>query len=269
VDELVTIRPALQPKVGPAGHPLSELPPEFEVARRRLTRLAHDTAERLGGRLRRAIELHDLDRRELMAAQQQIGRLRRAGLLPSPADYWENTAVPRADILVDAAIDAVTEETGRLGEAIDRFLTATSRSTLEPWINGAEGRAAIQRSGDEAVERLLAAIPASERIDALGEWWQRKLQRRAVLRAAPRLLVSRASAEVVIGEAEVAILDSPPWSHGDRLLSAFELGHAEIRNRAVELTDALTARIDRRGQRKLVETRGGGPALIRLDNRSA
>ena len=266
MEEFVTIRPASEPMVGPAGHPPPVAPPEFDVARRRLGRAADDAAERLGARLRRAVELHDLDRRELMAAQRQVQRLRRAGVVSSPADYWDASAAPRARILVEAAVDAVTEETDRLGEAIDRFLTATRRSTLEPWINGADGRAAIQRSGDAAIEHVLAAVPPSDGIDRLGEWWQRKLQRRALLRAIPRMLVSRSTVEVVVGEAEVTMLDSPPWSHGDRLLTAFELGHAEIRARAVELADDLRQRVDRRGARLLVESRPDGPALIKLSD---
>lgn len=271
MDELLTTRPATEPMVGPAGHHHGgngDVPAEFEAAKRRLDRTAREVADRLQRGLRTAIERHDLGRDELMTAQRQIRVLRRAGLVPSPGDYWENTAVPRAEALVEAAIDVVDEETERLGEAIERFLVATSRSTLEPWINGAEGRAAIQRTGVSAIDLFLAAIPHAKGIDDLGEWWQRRLQRRAIARALPRLLVSRSTVETVIGEHEVALLDSPPWSHGDRLLSAFELGHAEIRNRAVGGAEALLDRVDQRGHGRLVEPGAGGPAIIKLTDRA-
>lgn len=199
-----------------------------------------------------------------MAAQHQITRLRRAGLVPSPTDYWETTAVPRAEILVEHAVDAVLDEGQRLSEAIDRFLTATSRSTLEPWITGADGRAAIQQTGIAAIERLVGAVPTSTSIDDLGEWWQRQLHRRAVLRSIPRLATTRESAETVVGAVELEILDSSPWCYGDRLLSAFELAHAEIRSQAKELADGLTARVNQRGAGRLVETRGDGPVVIKL-----
>lgn len=272
MDELLTTRPATGPMVGPAGHHPSggeRAPAEFEAAGRRLGRTAREVADRLEGRLQTAFERYDLGRDELMAAQRQVRVLRRAGLVPSPADYWEGTAVPRAEILVEASVDVVDEELDLLGEAIDRFLVATSRSTLEPWINGADGRAAIQRTGVAAIDRFLAAIPQAQAIDDLGEWWQRRLQRRAIVQSLPRLLVSRATVEAVIGERELALLDAAPWSHGDRLLSAFELGHAEIRNRAVGGAEELLDRVNDRGHGRLVEPGSGGPAVIKLTEPSS
>ncbi len=270
----MTARPAAEPTVGPAGHhpsdqrsgprPETTLPPDFERARRRLGHTARDAADRLALRLQRAGEMYGLGRPELVAAQRQVRRLRRAGLLPNVAEYWESTAVPRAEILVETSLEAVVEESERVADAIDRFLVATSRSTLEPWINGAEGRAAIQRTGSDAIDGLRAAIPPTDAIDELGEWWQDQLHRRAVLRAAPRILTSRDTAERVIGDVELELLDSPPWCYGDRLLSAFELAHAEIRSRATERADDLSAQVSLRGQGSLVEPRADGPALIKL-----
>ncbi len=265
MDELVTSRPASEPMVGPAGHLQQDLPADFDAARRRLGRSARDAADRLQGRLNVAIDRYDLDRRELMAAQHQVTRLRRAGLVPSPTDYWESTAVPRAEALVENSVDAVLDEGQRLSDAIDRFLTATSRSTLEPWIRGAEGQAAIQQTGAAAIDRLVGAVPSAESIDDLGEWWQRQLHRRAVLRSIPRLLTSRDSAETIIGAVELEILDSSPWCYGDRLLSAFELAHAEIRSQITGVADDLVARVSERGVGALVEASPDGPVVIRLD----
>ena len=162
--------------------------------------------------------------------------------------------------------DAIVDEGERLAEAIERFLTATSRSTLEPWVSGAEGRAAIQQTGTAAVDRLLGAVPPSDSIDDLGEWWQRRLHRRALLRAVPRFLTSRASAEAIVGAVELDVLDASPWCYGDRLLSAFELAHAEIRRQANGLAEDLTARILDRAAGGLIESRPDGPVVIKLSD---
>ena len=277
MDELLTTRPADGPTAGPAGRhdqsigprgplaaPPSGAPAEFEAARRRLGRSARETADRLGSRLGHVVDRHGLDRPELMAAQRHVRRLRRIGALPSAADYWENTAVPRAELLLERAVGIVDEETEHLGDAIERFLITTRRSTLEPWINGAEGRAAILRTGSAAIDRTLTALPGSDPIDELGEWWQNQLHRRAVVRAIPRLLVSSSTTEAVVGEAEIQLLDSPPWSYGDRLLSAFELAHSEVRGRLLERTGELRARVDHRGDSSLIDPGADGPAVIKL-----
>ncbi|MEM9564473.1 MAG: hypothetical protein AAGA93_17755 [Actinomycetota bacterium] len=274
MDELVRTRPAAEPTVGPAGReaddrntvdPQAEAPPpDFEVARRRLGRASRNAADRLADRLDRVVELYGLDRRELAAAQRQIRRLRRAGLVPSANEYWESTAVPRAEMLLDTSMGAIAEEADRLTDAVDRFLVATSRSTLEPWISGADGRAAIQRSGRDAVDRFLAALPPSDPIDELGEWWQRQLHRRAAVLALPRLLTSRDSTEQIVGRIELDLLDSSPWCYGDRLLSAFELAQAEIRNRAGERADDVLAAVAKRGHGALVDPGQGGRAVIKL-----
>ena len=260
MDDVVTTHPASGPKVGPAG----SIPAEFDAARHRLALAAREASYRLEARLCQAIELHDLGRRELLAAQRDVVRLARAGLLPSPNDYWQSSAVPRASILVDASLTAVTNGIDELGDAIDRFLVATSRSTLEPWIHGAEGQAAFRRAGTAAVGQLLDAMPPPDSINEVGEWWQRRLHRRALTRSLPRLLVSGTEADLVIGAAELALLDGLPWSYGDRLLSAFELAHSEIRSRARQLAEDLVDRIARRGPGALVDQVPGGPVTIEL-----
>lgn len=260
MDNVVTTHPASGPKVGPAG----STPADFDAARHRLALAAREAGGRLETRLRQAMELHDLHRRELMAAQRDVVRLRRAGVLPGPNEYWESTAVPRASILVDASLTAVADEIGALADAVDRFLVAASRSTLEPWIHGADAQAALQQAGTSAVDLLLEAIPDPGPINDLGEWWQRRLHRAALTRSLPRLLVSGEEADLVIGTAELALLDGPPWSYGDRLLSAFELAHSEIRSQARLLADHLLTRIFEWGAGELVDQIPGGPITIEL-----
>ena len=122
----------------------------------------------------------------------------------------------------------------------------------------------MQRAAISAVDRVLDAIPPPDPINELGEWWQRRLHRGALVRSLPRLLLSGVEAELVVGTAELALLDGPPWSHGDRLLSAFELAHSEIRSQTRLLADDLTNRIVERGAGRLIGQEPGGPVTIEL-----
>lgn len=150
---------------------------------------------------------HGLDRRELMAYQRAVHALRRSGQAPTPDEFWAATAQPRARRLLDAARGA-----------IDTELAPLARS------------GALVSAADVA-----AALPSTEEIDELGRWWQRRLRRAATLRALPDVAAGRpGAAELTIAHHEMWLLDQPPWSHGDRLLSAFELAYAEIRRHGRE-----------------------------------
>ncbi len=223
-----------------------------------------EATNRLEAGLRQAIDRYDLDRRELAFAQRQITRLRRAGLLPGTTEYWESTAVPRASVLVDASLGLISDEADQVHIALERFLVAASRSALEPWISGADGQAAVQRSGRAAIDRLVSAIPLPDGIDDLGEWWQNQLHRRALLRAVPQLLVSRQQPATVIGQAELALLDSPPWNYGDRLLSAFELAHGEIRTEATRVANRMMAQVAEHRDGRLIDRGVDGVPVINL-----
>lgn len=171
----------------------------------------------LGGRpdsltgLRQALDQvrreHGLGRRELMAYQRAVHALRRAGQAPTPDEFWAATAQPRAQRLADAARAAIDAE-------------------LEP----------LARSGAlVSASDVATALPSTQDIDGLGQWWQRRLRRAATLRALPDVAARLPdAAELTIAHHEMWLLDQPPWSHGDRLLSAFELAHAEIRRHGRE-----------------------------------
>lgn len=150
---------------------------------------------------------HGLGRRELMAYQRAVHALTRAGQAPGPDEFWATTAQPRARRLLDAARDAIDAE-------------------LAP----------LARSGAlVSAAEVAAALPSTDDIDELGQWWQRRLRRAATLRALPDVAARRpGAAEITIAHHEMWLLDQPPWSHGDRLLSAFELAHAEIRRHGRE-----------------------------------
>ncbi len=150
---------------------------------------------------------HGLDRRELMAYQRAVHALRRTGQAPSPDEFWATTAQPRARRLLDAARAVIDTE-------------------LAPLVR--------TRALVSAVD-VATALPSTLEIDELGQWWQRRLRRAATLRALPDVAARLpGAAELTIAHHEMWLLDQPPWSHGDRLLSAFELAHAEIRRHGRE-----------------------------------
>ncbi len=233
---------------GPAAaHPAGLTGPTEE-----LHDLAADACRTLATRLATAAEQHDLTRQQLLAAQRDVIRLQRIGAAPSPAEYWKRSALPRAAQLVDSSMAAVVQEGHRLGEALDRFLTEHDRRCTRS-DNGAEAQAVAIT--DRAIAGLFDAMPAVNTIHELGTWWQRRLRRTAIMRSLPELLSPGADGDRIIGRSEMSLLDRAPWCHGDRLLSAFELAHGEIRTQTELVADGLTARVANRNRRYLSPAR--------------
>lgn len=110
-----------------------------------------------------------------------------------PNDYWSAVALPRASRLVAEAVEL------------------------------------IDRSGiDQHVSELRPPVP----IRQVSAWWHRRLRRAALIRSIPSVLMATPiEAELVIARAEMALLERQPWSHADRLLTAFELAHVQIDRR--------------------------------------
>ncbi len=91
----------------------------------------------------------------------------------------------------------------------------------------------------ECCDRIASSQLDAEPLNRLGRRWQSQLRRAAIVSVLPRILISSArDAEDLIAAAEVKLLDQAPWAHDDRLLSAYELAHADVR---VLLRDRLTA----------------------------
>ena len=160
---------------------------------------------------------HDLGRKEMRVTERAIRQLDQHGMATTANEFWEATALPRAQLLVN--------ESKRV---IDRELTVLARL-----------------HGDTPHEVAIAALPSTAGINDLGSWWQRRLRRAAMMRSILAIATNTpARAEFLIANKEMALLDQAPWSHGDRLLSAFELAHGEIakygRRRASELFDQPT-----------------------------
>ena len=173
--------------------------------------------ERLRQCLLAVYRVNDLQRRELVAAERGIRRLDRQSMAPAPNEFWESIALPRAQRLIDEARRVIDREILTLGALRD------------------EAGALMVAEGD-----LLDALPSSTAINDLGNWWQQRLRRAAMTRSLPSILArSPGEAELVVSNQEMLLLDRAPWSHGDRLLSAFELANGEVgrfgRQRVTEL----------------------------------
>lgn len=82
-------------------------------------------------------------------------------------------------------------------------------------------------------------------IDELGHWWLGRLRLAAALRALPQLaLWPVEEVPARLAHQEMHLLSRPPWSHGDLLLSAFELAHREIAHLQREAVSPTSGRVD-------------------------
>ncbi len=175
-------------------------------------------------------DAHDLNRGELLAMQRGIKRLDRCSMAPRANEFWEVTAQPRAQRLIDNAVPVIDRHAKALAEV---------RATARP---------------DDLDDRFIAALPSLDAINDLGHWWQRRLRRTAMLTSLPALAMKvAAEAELVISNHEMALLDAAPWCHGDRLLSAFELAHSEIRRHGRARVTELSVDVPSRCSRPLVQ----------------
>ncbi|MEM8922581.1 MAG: hypothetical protein AAGD35_03695 [Actinomycetota bacterium] len=170
--------------------------------------------ERLRSRLRTTVAAHGLSRRELIDVQRGVMRLQHIGLAPSGDDFWYSTALPRSRTFIERVRTVIDDELGVLIADVGYSWATTA-------IDG--------RPHGDVLEGVLPILPRSADLDELGWWWQRRLRRAAIRTAIPRLLRARTGdLSLVLARAEMQLLDQPPWAHGDRLLSAFELAYAEI-----------------------------------------
>lgn len=207
---------------------------------RRLTSV-DAAAERLAGELRAVYAECGLQRQHIVAIQRSLTSLDRVGLAPTANDFWTASARPRAGRLTERAARAIEHELSALTTrgAADSALEAALGVGRSRRLDG--GTAGDRVSASEAASATLqAAIPDRAEIDDLGQWWQRRLRRAATVKALTTLAGTAAKdAELVVSRYEMQLLESTPWSHGDRLLSAFELANAEIAKLA-ETRIALT-----------------------------
>ena len=129
-----------------------------------------------------------------------------------PDDYWLTVALPRARRLVAEAVELIDRS------GIDRHV-----------VGGSSGQVVASHGrGDGLVSELGPPVP----IRHVSAWWHRRLRRAALIRSIPSVLMATPiEAELVVARAEMALLERQPWSHADRLLTAFELAHMQIDRR--------------------------------------
>jgi len=154
--------------------------------------------------------------------------------------------------MFDAAQAAIDGEAGELTKALQQFATAIR---LEFRANGGSNDQDwsiddLCEVAFQGIRRVVLTVRALNEIDDLGRWWQDRLRRKAVVSVASRILTSPLRHfELIVSAAEMDILERPPWSHDDRLLSAFELAHSELREYSMNLEREL-----RRQARSMIDT---------------
>lgn len=186
--------------------------------------LVTETASRLRHELRTIYAAKSLNRRQLSTTQKGVARLQRAGMAPTANEFWETTAQPRAHLLACWAKVAVDGELSLLESGLVSNLWLSDQP--QPLMAPTEAAAT-----DALVAELVAALPTRKALDDLGRWWLRRLRRSAVIKALPvAAMKTPREAELAVSQVEMQLLDQAPWSHGDRLLSAFELAHSEVGN---------------------------------------
>lgn len=232
-----------QPTCGPPGDSSTTFPPGFGLCLNRLMSQARSSRDNLSERLEQVITQHDLDKRELLTAEKDIRRLSRTDSAPNPTEYWQRAALPRAAELVEASMTVIVDEGDTLGSAIDDFFKPMERGELKHWAGTAEGRAISRQAAGRAVSMLAEGVRPSEEIHILGQWWQQRLRRAAAVRSLPQLFRFGVDADAVIGRTEMRLLDGAPWTHSDRLLSAFEIAHSEIKSQIDLVVEELTERV--------------------------
>ncbi len=222
----------------------------------RLTQLVDGVAADLARQLAEIQVENDLTRRELLAVQDAMSALHRKGEAPAANDYWARDAQPRARRLSATSIAVIDERFDSLPLQIAGALIAGSRLAGAAAAHRVEGdqptagayqaqqAGAEIETGHQAYARLRSALPQPTLLTDIGHWWQRRLRRAAIISAIPAVIVGLpGESEAAIANREMYLLDRPPWCHGDRLLSAFELAHSDIvshgRARIVEALDDI------------------------------
>lgn len=230
---------------------------ERAQAAEKFARRAQSIATLLGHRLEAALSAHDLSEKRLWAAHREVAELHRHGGAPSPAEYWDKTAHPLSQHFLSEMTEVLAAGEEELMRAFRKFAFAVAEQSRReaptvddnpldrpPPSGGADidltTAIAIAESGSE---EFLAAAAIGNRINKVGAWWQGKLRRRAILATAGRLLITPLGRyDLEVSASEMRLLGEPPWSLDDRLLSAFELAHSDLRDHVATRRNELRRR---------------------------
>lgn len=197
----------------------------YRDAIRRLAERAEAIAFRTSNRLLVVQSDHDLEWRSLLASQRKIAALAADGLAPPPSEFWETDAAPRAAALTTAATLVIESEFAAVTRSVERF-----RASVQP-IMGSSHLAPVRTGLVESLDPLTECVLDPAPLDDIGERWQRRMRRHAAWQhVRARITGPFEEFDELVGRTELGLLDEAPWIHGDRLLSAFEIAHADVRN---------------------------------------
>ncbi len=221
----------------------------LEVSQRLTTRTAV-VEQRLNERLEAVRSVYDLTPRALLSSHRQLRELVALGTDPSPTEFWEVTANPLAQAMVEAASRVIDDEVGIFEDAVTRFRRSLTTLVMT---TGEDCRPAAAAVLQECIDQMATCSLDRDPINELGAQWQQRLRRAAGRRLFPKImLVSTNKSEPLIAVAEMSLLNECPWAHDDRLLSAFELAHADVRqhlrDRLGEMSVVMTHRTGRKLQ---------------------
>ncbi len=190
-------------------------------------------AQRLDARLEAVRIAYDLDRRALLTSQRLVA-VRRPS--PSVEEFTRFVALPMAGRLRTRAVAAIDAALPELYADVARTqrLVADHHPRLDA--------RARRRLVDDALAPVRAVRLDRGPLDDLGHLWQKRLRRAAAARALGAIAWAPArDASQTLDAAELALVAETPWAHGDRLLSLFEMAHADVRDHLVAAVDRAAA----------------------------
>lgn len=229
----------------------SEVDHLLEVSQRLATRTAV-IEQRLNERLEAVRAVYDLTPRALLSSHRQLRELGVLGTDPSPTEFWDVTANPLAQAMVEAASRVIDDEISIFEDAVDRFRRSLTTLVMT---TGDDCRPAAAEVLQQCIDQMVSCGLDRDPINELGAQWQLRLRRAASRSLFPKLmLVSTHNSEPLIAVAEMALLDTSPWAHDDRLLSAFELAHADVRQHLRDRLGQMSVVVTHRTSRKLQAT---------------
>ncbi len=220
-----------------------ELAPAFDRFRHRVDSL---TATLLAG-MTDIHEAHGLTYAELVRTQRALRRLESETRAPSAQAFWDTTAYPRAQMLVTAAEPLVEQAGHAFGDAANRLTRSVELATESHQSISTIAPGLLRRMIDVGGNVVRTATPSRDGIDQIGERWHRRLRRAAWKSVVPsQFAMSTAALEDRIDHMELELLEQLPWAHGDRLLSAFELAHVDVKAMIRSASQAsITNTVDR------------------------
>lgn len=204
---------------------------------------------RLKARLDNIRRAHDLDWRTLLDSHREIAALHRMGVAPSPSEFWTSSASPATSELVDKACAAVDDEIVAFRRLVHQFSRAADAASRMAGYDPTP----FDRAFTTSVELLAGCALDRGPLDRLGARWQARLHRSAHLASLPQtLLIPVKRADQVVARIEMGLLDQAPWAQDDRLLTAFELAHADIRSHLRDRLRRTSVVVPRRSSSKLI-----------------